>query len=68
MNDAIPLSIGEAAARLGVATWQLRRLYERKLLPEPPRIGPFRVLPAGDLPAAEAALRQAGYLPASTGA
>ena len=43
--------------------WQVRRAIERGLLPEPPRLGAYRVFLPADLPRIEAALRQAGYLP-----
>jgi hypothetical protein len=56
------LTIGEAAAMLGCDAWQLRRLYTRGLLPEPQRVGPFRVIPSNDLGSIERALRKAGYL------
>jgi hypothetical protein len=56
-------SLGAVARRFGVAVWQVRRLYERRILPEPPRVGAYRVIFPGDLPRIEAALREAGYLP-----
>lgn len=65
MSDPSYLTLGAAARRLGCRVWQIRRLFERGLLPEPPRIGAFRVLPADRLPAVEQALRAAGYLPAA---
>jgi DNA-binding transcriptional MerR regulator len=58
----IPLTIGAVAGRLGVAAWQVRRLYERGILPPAKRIGPYRVIDPADLPKVESALRQAGYL------
>jgi DNA-binding transcriptional MerR regulator len=60
----IPLTIGAAAGRFGVAAWQVRRLYERGILPPAERIGPYRVIDPADLPEVEAALRRAGYLAA----
>lgn len=57
-------SLGMAARHLGCHVWQIRRLFERDLLPPAPRIGPYRVIAAADLPRVEAALRQAGYLSA----
>jgi hypothetical protein len=56
------LSIGQAAARFDVPLWKVRRLFERGLLPEPERIGVYRLLDEADLPAVEAALLRAGYL------
>lgn len=50
---------------LGVSlpVWKIRRLYERRLLPEPGRIGNYRVVDASDVPAIEDALKRCGYLP-----
>ena len=59
------LTIGPAARRLGCLPWQLRRLFERGLLPEPPRVGAYRVIAEEDLPRVEEALRRAGYIPAA---
>lgn len=55
-------STGDAAKRLGVPSWKIRRLFERGLLPPPQRAGHLRVIEASDLPKVEEALRQAGYL------
>jgi DNA-binding transcriptional MerR regulator len=57
-----PLTIGEVAGRFGVAAWQVRRLFERGILPPADRVGPYRVIEPADLPKVGAALRQAGYL------
>lgn len=62
INEGNVLLLGEAADRLGVEVWQLRRLFERGLLPAARRIGPFRVLAARDLPRIKKALCGAGYL------
>jgi hypothetical protein len=44
--------------------WQVRRVYETRLLPEPAhRMGGYRLIYPDDLPALEAALRDIGYLP-----
>jgi hypothetical protein len=59
-----PFMLGTAARHFGCQVWQLRRLYESGILAEPPRVGAFRVVTEADLPAIEAALREAGYLPA----
>jgi hypothetical protein len=56
------LTLGQVAARYGVRLWQVRRLYERKLLPEPARVGAYRVIRESDLPQIGAALQRAGYL------
>lgn len=56
------LIVGEVARRLGVKPWQVRRVVERGLVPEPTRIGAYRAFAESDLPALDAALRQAGYL------
>jgi hypothetical protein len=63
------LTLGEAAHHLAVKTsypvqtWHIRRLYTRKLLPAPQRVGLFRVVSRQELPTIERALRAAGYLP-----
>jgi hypothetical protein len=70
---ATPLTIGAAARHFTelhpqtkpVKPWMVRRLFERGILPEPPRLGCYRVIHAGDLPEVEAALRKCGYLPAA---
>jgi hypothetical protein len=65
--SALPLTIGAVAKANGVAPWQVRRLFERGILPEPPRMGCYRVLLPEDLPRVREALRQAGYLPKEQG-
>jgi DNA-binding transcriptional MerR regulator len=44
MSESPYLTLGAAAQRLGCQAWQIRRLFERGLLPEPPRVGAYRVL------------------------
>ena len=56
------LTLGQVAKRFGVADWMLRETIKRGYLPEPPRLGAFRVFAEGDLAKVEAALRSAGYL------
>jgi DNA-binding transcriptional MerR regulator len=56
------LTIGNIAARFGVPAWQVRRLFERGLLPPAARVGAYRVIAESDLPRVEEALRKAGYL------
>jgi DNA-binding transcriptional MerR regulator len=63
MQDPPYLTIGTVARRYGCPAWQVRRLFERGLLPPAPRVGAYRVIAAGDLPVVEKALREAGYLP-----
>ena len=58
-----PLTIGAVARRYGCFAWQVRRLFERGLLPPAARVGAYRVIAAADLPQVEVALRAAGYLP-----
>jgi hypothetical protein len=57
------MTLGTVARRYSLPTWKIRRLYELKLLPEPHRIGHYRVVGEADLPAIEEALRTLGYLP-----
>lgn len=56
------VTLGTAAKSLGVRAWQLRRIFERGLMPEPPRVGAYRVIAVADLPRLKAALQDAGYL------
>ena len=58
-----PLTIGAVARHCGCLAWQVRRLFERGLLPPAARVGAYRVIAATDLPQVEEALRAAGYLP-----
>jgi len=61
--QAMPMTVGQAANRLGVTARQVRRLYLRGLLPEPARAGLYRLISEDALPELELALRRAGYLP-----
>lgn len=54
-------TLGQVAERFGVQLWQVRRLYERGILPEPERVGTSRVVGQKDLAGIERALREAGY-------
>lgn len=56
------MTTGEAAKKLGWPVWAIRRVYDRGLLPQPERVGQYRVIPESDLPAVKAALERAGYL------
>ena len=56
-------STGQAALHFGVLEWQVLQLYKRGLVPEPERLGRFRMIGCEQLPAIGAALRAAGYLP-----
>ncbi len=51
-----PITIGAAAERCGVPAWQVRRLFERGLLPAAARVGSYRVIDPDDLPKVRAAL------------
>ena len=57
------LTPGQVAQELGCQVWQLTRLYELGLLPEPPRVGRCRILTRADVPGIKAALRKRGHLP-----
>ena len=64
MNDHLSyLTIGAVAKHFGCPAWQVRRLFERGLLPQAPRVGAYRVIANNDLPVVGEALRRAGYLP-----
>jgi DNA-binding transcriptional MerR regulator len=62
MNPTNVFTVGSVAARFGVRPWQIRRLFERGLLPPAQRLGAYRVVTEADIPNVEAALREAGYL------
>jgi hypothetical protein len=55
--------MGAVAKRFGLPVWKVRRVFERGLLPEPARVGAYRVVTPDYLPKVEAALRRVGYLP-----
>jgi DNA-binding transcriptional MerR regulator len=59
-------TLGDVARHFGVEVWQVRRLYERGILPPAARVGLYRVVTTDDLPIVERALRSAGYLPNET--
>jgi hypothetical protein len=56
------LTLGQAAKQIGCKRWQLQRAFDRELLPDPQRIGLFRVVAAEELPQIKLALQQCGYL------
>jgi DNA-binding transcriptional MerR regulator len=62
MSDPAVFTIGAIGQRYGVPAWQVRRLFERGLLPPAARVGAYRIVAAEDLPKVEAALQAAGYL------
>lgn len=63
-KDKQHLSVGEFAQLYpGLQSWQVRRIYERKLLPEPIRIGTTRAIPLADIPKVIEALETAGLWP-----
>jgi hypothetical protein len=57
------LTLGQVARRCGVDLWQVQRLVDSGRLPEPPRVGKYRVFAESDVPAIRAALSKAGFLP-----
>jgi hypothetical protein len=63
MHPSRILTIGDVAAHFGVEPWQVRRLYQRGLLPPATRVGVYRVAFESDLPTIEGALVRAGYIP-----
>ncbi|HZY88845.1 MAG TPA: hypothetical protein VFE78_28735 [Gemmataceae bacterium] len=62
MQDHDWLTTTAVANRCGCEPWQVRRLFERGLLPPTARVGAYRVIAASDMPLVEKALREAGYL------
>jgi hypothetical protein len=61
-NADVPLTIGKTARALGVDEWRVRRVFERKFLPEPPRVGPYRVILPCELGAVADALVASGLV------
>lgn len=56
------LTVGQVGDLYGIQGWKVRRLFERKLLPDVGRVGHSRVIRRRELPRIEKALRAAGYL------
>jgi len=56
------LTLGEVSKRFGCFTWQVARIFERGLLPEPLRLGNYRVVAERDLPIIRRALAECGYI------
>jgi DNA-binding transcriptional MerR regulator len=54
------LSLGDVARRLQVPAWAIRRLFEKQLLPAPPRMGSWRVFTEEDVPLIQQTLRESG--------
>jgi DNA-binding transcriptional MerR regulator len=61
------ITLGVVARHYGCKPWQVRRLFERGLLPPARRVGAYRIVSTDELPRVEQALRDAGYLPLSEG-
>lgn len=59
------LATGDVADLIGIQTWRLQHLFKRGMIPEPRRLGRFRVFRAADVPAIKRAAIAAGYLSAS---
>ncbi len=57
------LTLGQCASRLECQLWQIQRIVDRGMVPEPPRVGKYRVFAESDLPALRSALAKAGFLP-----
>lgn len=62
MPESNVLTMGQIAKRYGCTQDQVRKIFTRGILPEPARVGAYRVVPVDQLGQVEAALRQAGYL------
>ncbi len=56
-------STRDVADWLGIEEWRVRRVFEARLVPEPPRIGRHRAIPVDLLPLVIDALRAKGWLP-----
>lgn len=62
--DTMPelIALGDVAAAVGCESWRLRRLFERGVLPEPQRVGGYRVFQASEIPTIRLAAEKAGIL------
>jgi DNA-binding transcriptional MerR regulator len=56
------MTVGDAARQLGVTTRQVRYVCDFHDVPEPRRVGAYRVFLPEDLPALREALVKRGYL------
>jgi hypothetical protein len=63
---AAHLTVGDIARLKGVPHQVVRRIVDR-LLPDAPRAGLYRLVPAEELPRVEEALDRAGYLSSDGG-
>jgi hypothetical protein len=63
MSDPIAYTLGDVALQLGCALWQVQKVFQRKMVPPPARVGIYRVVRPSELPTIARALREAGYLP-----
>ena len=62
MRKKTYFTLGQVAKQCGCRLWQVARLFERGILPEPERIGILRVVREDELPAIRAALERCGYV------
>ncbi len=62
MSSSVPLTTGTVAKRLGVRTWQVRRVCEDGRVAERGRLGAYRFWFEEDLPGVRKALVEGGYL------
>lgn len=53
---------GDIARRRGCSQSQVVEVFKRGILPEPERVGPYRIISPEDEPKVVAALRQLGYI------
>lgn len=59
----VVLSTREVADITGVKEWQVRRLYEDGILPDPGRFAGKRAIPRTDIPKIVLLLEKRGWLP-----
>lgn len=62
MSSPHYLTTGEGADALGVQTWRVARLFQLKIVKEPPRIGGRRLIPKTIVPDIVDGLRERGWL------
>jgi hypothetical protein len=55
-------STGDLLRMYGWPSRAIRRIFERGLLPDPPGVGPYRMIPVDEIGRLKSALEAAGYV------
>lgn len=62
-NSSPYLTTGELGDALGVQAWRIARIFEKKIISEPPRVAGRRLIPKAMIPVIVDALRARDWLP-----